>query len=249
MPSLTDILTLVDAYSIALEGAGADRKVLINNIATRAKGGGVAIYIRNGIPCKVRLLTEIGSQIEYLFLDISSTNRKKILLGTVYKPNSNINFDPFICILEAIYVQSDDLYNIGDLYNNNNLLLDNALTGSMLSLYINPVNVSAPTHFHSNSSSLIDLVFVNNMSKVLLYDQISLSCFSNPDLLFLTYNLSTSPEDRHINYRDFKSIDFTTLNSSVDNICWDRIYSADNVNGLIQGNIRLEDGRGSEGTV
>ena len=45
----------------------SDRKVLINNIAIRAKGRGVAIYVRNGIPCKVRLLTEIGSRTEYLF--------------------------------------------------------------------------------------------------------------------------------------------------------------------------------------
>ena len=50
------------------------------------------------------------------------------------------------------------------------------------------------------------------------------------------------PEHIHITYRDFKSIDFTTLNSSADNICWDRIYSLDNVNeqvALIQKNLRL----------
>ena len=85
-------------------------------------------------------------------------------------------------------------------------------------------------HLNSTSSSLIDLLFVNNMTKVLLYDHISVSCFSNHNLLFLTYNPSTNPKDRNITYRDFKSIDFTTLNSSVDNICWDRIYSLDNVN-------------------
>ena len=107
----------------------------------------------------------------------------------------------------------------------------------MLSLHLNPVNVSSPTHFNSTSSSLIDLVFVNNMSEVQLYDKISVSCFSN-HLLFLIHDLSTNPED----YRDFKSIDFTTLNSSVDNICWNRTYSLDNVNdkvALIHENVRL----------
>ena len=82
---------------------------LINNIATRAAGGRVPIYVRNGIPCKVRLLTEIGSQLEYLFLDISSTSRKKILLGTVYRPNSNINLGLFISILEEISIEYDDI--------------------------------------------------------------------------------------------------------------------------------------------
>ena len=70
---------------------------------------------------------------------------------------------------------------------NNNLLIDNAI-------HLNPVNVSLPTHFHSTSNDLTDLVFVNDMTKVLLYDQISASCFFNHNLLFLTYNLSTSPE-------------------------------------------------------
>ena len=205
----------------------SDRKILINNIAIRVKDDGVAIYVRNGIPCKIRLLTEIGSKIEYLFLDISSTNKKKILLGTVYRPNSYINLDSFISTLKDISIEYDDIIIIGDF--NNNLLLDNALTDSMFSLHLNPVNVSSPTHFHSTASSLIDFVFVNGMTKVLLYDKISVSCFSNHDLS-LTYNLSTSPEDRHITYRDFKSIDFTVLNISVDNICWDRIYSLDNVN-------------------
>ena len=42
--------------------------------------------------------------------------------------------------------------------------------------------------------------------------------------------------------RDFKKINFMVLNSSVDNICWDWIYSLDNVNDqvtLIQENVCL----------
>ena len=46
----------------------------------------------------------------------------------------------------------------------------------------------------------------------------SASCFSNHELVFLTYNLSLSPENKHITYRDFQSIDFTVLTSIVDNI-------------------------------
>lgn len=178
----------------------SDRKILVDNSATRAKGGGVAIYVRNGLPCRVKLLTEIGSHIEYLFLDISFTHQKKVLLGCVYRPNSNIRFDSFISILEDISIQYDDIIITGDF--NNNLLVDSALTVSMSALHLNPVNVSLPTHFHSTSSSLIDLVFVNNVTKVLLYDQISASCFSNHDLLFLTYDLFVSLNNRRITYRD-----------------------------------------------
>ena len=64
-----------------------------------AKFGGVAIYVRNGIPCKVKLLTEIGSQIEYLFLDILSTNKKNDLLVSIHRPLSNLFLIPSFLFL------------------------------------------------------------------------------------------------------------------------------------------------------
>ena len=51
-----------------------------------------------------------------------------------------------------------------------------------------------------------------------------------------------NPDDKRITFGDFKNIDFTILNSTIDNICWDRIYLLDNVNdqlALILENIRL----------
>ena len=32
------------------------RKIFVNNTATGAKGGGVAIYVQNGVPCKVKFI-------------------------------------------------------------------------------------------------------------------------------------------------------------------------------------------------
>ena len=92
------------------------------------------------------------------------------------------------------------------------------------------MNVSVTTHHHSTSSSLIDLVFVNDMTKVMLYKPISASCSSKHNLLSLTYNLSVTPYNKRITYRDFRDIDFAILNSSNNNTYWDRIYSLDNVN-------------------
>ena len=144
-------------------------------------------------------------------------------------------------ILEEISIQYDDIIILWLIFIIIYYLM-NALTVSMLPLHLDPVNASLPTHFHSTSSSLTDLVFVNKVTKILLYDLISGSCFSNHDLLFLTYDLSVNPDDKRITFGDFKNIDFTILNSTIDNICWDRIYLLDNVNdqlALILENIRL----------
>ena len=131
----------------------------------------------------------------------------------------------------------------------NNNLFDNLLIGPMLSLHLHPVNMSIPTHFHSTSSSLIDLVFVNHEERVLLHDQISLSCFSNHDLIFLNYNMPiTSVVGRYITYRDFKNIDYVSLNTELDNIHCGQVFTLGNANDqllLIQENVRrLYDNRG-----
>ena len=38
----------------------SDRRILVNGIEAKARGGGVAIYFRNGIQCKQKLFTHIG---------------------------------------------------------------------------------------------------------------------------------------------------------------------------------------------
>ena len=62
--------------------------------------------------------------------------------------------------------------------------------------------------------------------RALLYDQISASGFSTHDLHFLNYNSSvTCAAGRCRTFRDFKNIDYVTLNVELDNICWDQVYT------------------------
>ena len=101
----------------------------------------------------------------------------------------------------------------------------------MLSLHLHPVNVSTSTHFHSVSSRLIDLEFVNHEERVLLCDQISASVFFNHGLLFLNYNMPfTSAFDRYITYRDFGNIDYVSLNTELNDIYWDHVFTLGNAN-------------------
>lgn len=217
----------------------ADRRILVNGVETRAKGGGVAIYVRSDIHTKVKLRTCIGSEIEYLFLEVTTRDKMKLLLGSVYRPHKNIRFDSFVKLLENVTVQYDDIVIIGDF--NNNLLINNPLQVLMASLDLNAVNTETPTHFHSSSNSLIDLVFVNHISKVLLYEQLSASVFSNHDVIFLTYDSNVQSDITHVTYRDLRNIDYSLLNLHADNICWSQIYNLVDVNDqlfFIQENVK-----------
>lgn len=218
----------------------SDRRVIINDRETRAKGGGVAVYIRDGLLCKEVLRNSVGSEIEYLFLEILTHDRTKLLIGSVYRASCYMTVSPFISVLEDVTIQYEDIVIIGDF--NNNLLTENPLIGPMKTLDLHPVNTLNPTHFHDTSSSLIDLVFVNHRSRVLLYDQLSAPAFSRHDLLFMTYDLSVRDEDTVISYRNLRDIDFGILSLNFNNIDWDRIYtlvSVDEQVSFIQENLRL----------
>ena len=82
---------------------------------------------------------------------------------------------------------------------------------TMRSLGLFPVYTLIPTHYRGCTNSLIDLVFVNNLSKVMLYDQISASVFSDHELLFITYDHLINIQQEEYEYSDFKRIDYNLL--------------------------------------
>ena len=56
---------------------------------------------------------------------------------------------------------------------NSNLLTETSLKADFASLGLYPCNTVVPTHFISTCNTLLDLFFVNDLSKCLLYDQMS----------------------------------------------------------------------------
>ena len=56
-------------------------------------GGGVAIFVRGEINCKIVRKAEPGSKIDYVFVEVLC-NKNKILLGSVYRPNNNTDITP-----------------------------------------------------------------------------------------------------------------------------------------------------------
>lgn len=206
--------------------------------------GGVAIFVKNHIAC--RFLSKscrnssnfnendenVGTgvsrtnYVEYIFIEILSSGRK-LLVGCVYRPNHRINLAQFYKDLEDLSACYTDIVICGDF--NCNILSDTSLVDNLLPLGLEATNTAVPTHYTSSTNTLLDLFFVNDLSKVLLYDQISASCFSKHDLIFLTYNFSTSSEDKTYTFRDFKNIDHEELYYNFTLINWNDIYQMPNV--------------------
>lgn len=204
----------------------------------RTNGGGACIYIRKGIKCKVKYKSDPNSVIEYIFLDVFTGNGDKLLVGCVYRPNKHALIDDLVSLLESTAMTYNDIFISGDL--NSNLLLETDLTEMFLSFGLYPINSTIPSHFLQSCNTLLDVFFVSQMSKVLLYDQLSAPMFSKHDLIFATYDTAVNVENETVTYRNFNNIDYDMLNDLVDNIEWDLLFnieSVDDQTNFIQNNI------------
>ncbi|XP_075157548.1 uncharacterized protein LOC142230808 [Haematobia irritans] len=144
----------------------------------------------------------------------------------------------FFDVVEPLSIAYTDIIIAGDF--NCNTLLNPDLTSQMSVIGLSATNSTIPTHFSSTTSTLLDLFFVNDLSNVLLYDQLSVPCFSNHDLIFMSYNFEVASEIETYSFRDFKNIDLGQLQNTAATIDWDLVYNLESVDdqvNFLQGNI------------
>lgn len=208
----------------------------IQRVDRATHAGGVAIYIKTGIKFSVVCtsndvdfvedvdgIDNAGevNLVEYLFLEIKSEGRK-FLLGSVYRPNKSINMSRFMKTLWSLTACYDDIVIVGDF--NSNILVDCSFLNNMIPLGLQSPNICMPTHFTTTTNTLLDLFLVNNISKVLLYDQISAPCFSKHDLIFIAYDFHLKMADQLVTFRDFKHLDYGLLANEFAEIDWNSLY-------------------------
>ncbi|XP_075163248.1 uncharacterized protein LOC142235879 [Haematobia irritans] len=187
--SITDMMVSVKGYEIFR----VDRKGF---------AGGVAIYVKKGLNCKPRFTSDGIESIEYIFLEICSLDRS-VLIGSVYRPRSNIDMDPFMRQVGIFSTQFDEIVIAGDF--NSNLLANQQLVGVMRALGLYVINTDTPTHFTQFANTLLVLFVVSTEDNILHYDQLSVPCFS-------------------------KNIDYSALRQQFFLIDWSSIYRIDSPN-------------------
>lgn len=224
--------TLINNKQINVDGY----KVFRSDRASH--GGGVAVFVKNGIKCKWLCSQPAESEIEYIFLEIIKIDGTKALLGCIYRPNNNVELQPLISAIAPLHLSYSDIILVGDF--NSNILKDNTLNDIMLTFGLQAVNKTQPTHFTKQTQTLLDLFFISDLNKARLFDQLSVPAFSKHDLIFLTYNFEKTASSTPLKYRDYRNIDYIELNRIFDEINWDYIYynaSVDSQVDFLQNNI------------
>ncbi|MCG7883757.1 MAG: reverse transcriptase family protein [Candidatus Thiodiazotropha endolucinida] len=194
--------------------------------------GGILVYVKRDIPCKRRSDLEIAN-VECIWIEVNIRN-KKLLLGTFYRPP---NASPLILsnIEQSIGLAVDTgIENIcitGDL--NLNMLNRHSMKKiiDICQSYNLHQLIDEPTHFTETSSSILDLILINNVRLV------EISGVSEPFLLqdiryhcpvFAVFSF-TKPHSKTFT-RDvwlYEQGDFDTLRQRVAEFDWDSIKCED----------------------
>lgn len=142
----------------------------VHNYRKDKTGGGVGLYLDSTLEFKTRYdLVFNDSRIESLFVEICRPRTKNIIVGIVYRPPDQ-RVDEFIKCNEALMMkvsrENKVCYLMGD-YNLNLLNYENhQFTSEFLDIMYSCMFVpliSRPTRITSNTATLIDNIFSNNL--------------------------------------------------------------------------------------
>ena len=221
-----------------------DEEIIIPNFSAPVRcdrvgriGGGVAIYVRDGITFKPRRDLGING-LEALWIELQ-INKRKILLGGFYRPpSSNANYWNLIeqSIDQAFNESNDNIVITGDF--NIDVNVPNNKIENLISSYSAAQLIETPTNFTEHSQSLIDLIIVKATTHVLtsfVADPFipDLTRFHCPVVLVLKFNKpKSSTFKRHIWLYDRGN--YVAYNEQLNQTDWETLIDNNNVEEVAQ---------------
>ena len=180
------------------------------------EGGGVAIYFKDNL--------NIVEMEKYQSENIEAICSQKMLIGTVYRPPDRDDFYTlFPPILEQIWQTRKNLLIIGDL---NSDLTPNSMNdkGRRLKTILNNYNlknmIKDPTRVTETTKSVLDLVIVNDASKV-ISSGVHDICIADHKLVYLKYTLKRSKsKPKIITVKNYKRLDEKAFKNDIENAPW-----------------------------
>ena len=200
-------------------------------------GGGLIIYVKNGVSCKRRPDLENG-RLECIWLEVKPVKSKPFLVGHIYRPpNSGVIWNElFEDCLENVLKEEKELYILGDI---NRDLLNNQINKAW-SDYMEPFGltqlVSEATRETSHSRTLIDHIYSNCPENVNSLDVPKIG-LSDPFPVFFTHKLHVHPTKCNhftISYRSFKDFDETKFFADLQAVPWDVIQLFDHTDDILE---------------
>ena len=202
-------------------------------------GGGVALFIRQGIQFQLRQdLCEFSDVIESLFIEISKTDintENNIVIGVVYRPPGG-NIDDFngviSNILDRIKTEKNILYLAGD-FNINLLNADSHVPTSnfldiIYSVSLFPL-INRPTRITNQTATLIDNIYCNDITNIDHVNGILVTDISDHYPIFnMHMQQNEHVKSTFIETRCFKEKNIALFNDKLHKYNWGEILNNQN---------------------
>ena len=154
---------------------------LITNLRRSARGGGVGMYIKENLSFKILSKFSIFVEriFESVFIEVSLTNGKKIIIGSIYRPGTKSpgvtfteqyaqfsellnNLLAELSSLEHVFLYGDFNLNILDVSGNKFIsdYVDNIFSYGFLQL------ITRPTRICENTATLLDHILTNSTVQI-----------------------------------------------------------------------------------
>ena len=201
-------------------------------------GGGLIVYVKDGINCKRRYDLEC-ERIECVWLEIFPTNCKSFLIGNIYRhPNETVNWNEGLDnYLDKVLECEKEMYLMGDF--NRDLMQTNikqSWVEYMESFGLHQI-VNMPTRVTDQSATLIDHIYSNTHANILTIAVPHLGLSDHfPVFVSRKTNGSCDVKNTHytISYRSFKNFDENKFIDDLKSTPWDIIKVFDDVNDIVE---------------
>ena len=223
-PNVMDDEVIIPGYSLV-------RKDRVSTV--KSCGGGVMIFIRDGIPFVVKSdLTK--DNFECLWVEVKRPKCRSLTLCCSYRPGDQ-NIDDFILYLNdalnKIDADHSDFVLAGDLnvdYSAKKNHLRHKLEEFASNHGLSQI-VDKPTRATENSSTTIDLIFVNNSHRIVQSGVLD-SSISDHNVVFCTIKGGVKKlPPKVFEYRCFKYYDKEAFLKHLNNVPWSAIESTNDV--------------------
>ena len=223
---------------LSLEGYDMIRVDHPNNV----KRGGVCVYIKNSLATRICNISNLN---ECIVVELNINNKNGYVIALHKSPSQSTDeFDEFLLHLDQTLHDISSLNPsftilLGDFnaksiswYDKDTTSLEGSRIESLTSFYSFSQLISAPTHILPNSSSCIDLIFVDQPNIVMnsgVHSSLHPNC--HHQIVFLKINLKIRyppPYERIV--WDYKKANIESINLAIARFNWENLFIGKNVN-------------------
>ena len=201
-------------------------------------GGGVALYIKNGLDFKRR--DDLCDQnVECIWIELTLPNKRPIFVCAVYNPNGKDSefSNKLLCMLSNVPICDNEMVLLGDFNCDFSPHINTREVNSLkfvCDLHQLQQQITLPTRVTDHSSTLIDLYFT---TKPELYDDCGVIQTAISDH-FMIYAIRKGKPvkgaHKTIKFRSYKNFDEKSFLDDLFNVPWINVMKCDNVDDALQ---------------